>query len=188
MNEKERPENLDFLKKRLKDKFDSLAEPMNQVEYTRENYDRLFPESKVSTPIGEVILRRDQYIKLGNKDRKNLLGAMHQTLTDPVAIINEDRNGYIAKIYTKSFTNNEAINKDENIVSVVPNIKGKDISITTHPRRKNNILNKIKKVGDVIYEKPHSDSTAGDTVNNDNTDDIQLPNNIPQSPPNVKGK
>jgi len=63
MEKKEEQEKLGFLKKRLKRKFEEMAEPMNQLEYTRENYDKLFPDNKVSTPIGEVILRRDQYIK-----------------------------------------------------------------------------------------------------------------------------
>jgi len=185
MNEKEQQENIEFLKKRLKSKFDELAEPMKQVEYTQENYNKLFPNNKVSTPIGEVILRRDQYVKLGNKDRKDILGGMHQTLTNPIAIISEDRDGNTAKIYAKSFTNNEVLKENEGLITIVPNIKGKDIAISTHSRRKNNILNKIKKVGDVIYEKPISDSTAGDTVNSDN---IQLPNNISQTFPMSRKK
>jgi hypothetical protein len=62
------------------------------------------------------------------------------------------------------------------------------MAITTHPRNKNNILNKIKKVGDVIYEKPHTDSAARlSIIHSDHTDD-QLPTNIPQSNPKVNGK
>jgi len=56
MDKEELQENLEFLKERLKRKFDQLAEPMKQVEYTRENYDKLFPDNKVLTPIGEVNL------------------------------------------------------------------------------------------------------------------------------------
>jgi hypothetical protein len=50
MGKKEQTENLVFLKKRLKRKFVEMAEIMKQVDYTRENYDQLFPNSKVSTP------------------------------------------------------------------------------------------------------------------------------------------
>jgi hypothetical protein len=102
-------QELNRLKTRLKRKFTNMAEPMNQVDYTQENYDNLFLDNKVSTPIGKVRLRRDQYIKLGN--RKDLLGAMQQTLTNPITVINEDREGKIFKLFGKSFTSNNVIKK-----------------------------------------------------------------------------
>jgi len=187
MNEKKRQEDLDLLKKCLKRKFDELAEPMNKVEFTQENYDKLFPDSKVSTPIGEVNLGGHQFEKLYKEKRQKYLGAMHQTLIDPIAVIKEKDNRGKAQLFSKSFRNNPK--KLEGVISVIVDIAGKKISISTHPRDINNILNKIKKAADLIYEKPDRDRTAGnDSKNLAISDDTQLPNNIPQVSPDVKGK
>jgi len=180
-------EELDFLKKRLKDKFDELAEPMNQVEFTRENYDRLFPESKVSTPIGDVNLGGHQFEKLYKEKRQKYLGAMYQTLTDPIAVINEKDNKREAQLFSKSFKNDEE--KIKGLMSVVIDIDGTKIAISTHRRNPNNIINKIKKAADLVYEKPDRDRTAGnDSKNLAISDDTQSVSNIPQHPPDVKGK
>jgi len=171
-------EKLDSLKKRLKIKFNSLAEPMNQVDYTRENYDKLFPDSKVLTPIGEVNLGGHQFEKLEKEKRQKYLGAMYQTLIDPIAIINEDDNGKKAQLFSKSFKNYSK--KLEGVISVIVDIAGKKVSISTHPRNINNIINKIKKAADLVYEKPDRDRTAeNDSKNLVISDDTQLFNNIP---------
>jgi hypothetical protein len=141
---------LERLKNRLREKFANLAEPMNQVEYTRENYDKLFPDGKVSTPIGGVEMREDQFDKLNRKKRKYLLGAMHQTYTDPITVINENRDGEISKIFGKSF--NE-LGKSTIIEAVTADRDGKTVCKSTHIRGTNNYLNKIKKSADLLYEK-----------------------------------
>ena len=187
MNEKDQLEKIEFLKKRLKSKFEKLAVPMNQVDYTYENYDRFFPNSEVSTPIGKIALRNDQFKKLKRKGRQNLLGAMHQTLTDPIAIINEDREGGKAKLFSKSFLKN-----NKPIVSVVIYEKGKNTAISTHDRRLNNILNKIKNPADLLYEKQTNGDMgpAGDdsySLNLVISDDTQSVLDISQSTANVKG-
>jgi len=187
MNEEERPEELDFLKKRLKDKFDELAEPMNQVEFTRENYDRLFPESKISTPIGEVNLGGHQFEKLFKEKRQKYLGAMYQTLIDPIAVINEKDDKGKVQLFSKSFKNYEE--KIKGLMSVIIDIDGTKIAISTHRRNPNNIINKIKKVADLIYEKPNRDRTAGnDSENLAISDDTQSVINIPQSSLDVNSK
>jgi len=183
MNEKERQEKIEFLKKRLKSKFGRLAVPMNQIDYSHKNYENFFPNSVVSTPIGEIALRNDQFKKLKRKGRQNLLGAMHQTLTDPIAIINEDRERGKAKLFAKSFLKN-----NKPIVSVVIYEKGKNTAISTYDRRLNNILNKIKNPADLLYEK----QTSGDMgpAGNDSyslnlaiSGDTQSVSNIPQTTP-----
>jgi len=186
MEKNERLEKLDFLKKRLKRKFAEMEEPMKQIEFTRKNYDKLFPDNKVSTPIGKITLRNDQFKKLKIKKRQNLLGAMHQTLTDPIAIINEDRKGEKAKLFSKSFLENK-----KPIVSVVIKEKDKNTVISTHDRKINNILNKIKKPADLIFEKQTNGvmGPAGDdsySLNLAVSGDTQSTINLPQIPPNVK--
>ncbi|WP_461248831.1 hypothetical protein, partial [Treponema sp. R6D11] len=119
---KEQTEKLDSLKKRLKRKFVEMAEPMKQVDYTRENYNKLFSNNKVLTPIGEVNMGKHQFEKLKTNDRENLLGAMYQTLTNPIAIINKDDNGKKAQLYSKSFKSDKE--KLKGVMSAVVVIDG----------------------------------------------------------------
>jgi len=112
-------------------------------------------------------------------------GTMHQTLTDPIAIINEDREGGKAKLFSKSFLKN-----NRPIVSVVIYEKGKNTAVSTHDRRLNNILNKIKKPADLLYEKQTNGDVgpAGDdsySLNLAISDDTQSVSNIPQITPNI---
>jgi hypothetical protein len=166
-------------KDRLRKNLANMAEPMNQVEYTRENYDRLFPEGKINTPLGEIKMRGDQFKKLERKGRQNLLGAMHQTYTDPITVINENRNGEISKIFGKSF--NE-LGKGTIIEAVTTDRDGKTIGKSTHIRGTNNYLNKIKKSADLLYEK----QVGGVGTAEDDTDSLNLAiTGVPQSSKNI---
>jgi len=158
MGKKEQTENLESLKERLKRKFDELAEPMKHVDCTLENYEKLFPDNKVLTPIGEVNLGKNQFEKLKANDRENLLGAMYQTLTDPVAVIKEEDNRGEIKLFTKSFKNGEE--RLKGLMSVIIDRNGTKIVISTHRRKPNNIINKIKNPADLLYEK-QIDGVAG---------------------------
>jgi len=186
MDEKYLQEKLEFLKKRLKSKFVEMAEPMMQVEYTQENYEKLFPNNKVITPLGGIRLRDDQFNKLDRKKRKEFLGATHQIYTDPIAIVKEERDGKIYQIFGKSF---EELPEKKIIMSVADNGYG----VTSHERLLNNFLNKIKKPADLLYEKQingtadpaGNDTYVRDLANEGNTQSID---NIPYSPSNVKGK
>jgi hypothetical protein len=198
MDERSRKQ-LDELKRRLRKKFQNMAEPMDKVEYTRENYDQRYPNGKVATPIGERQLRGDQFVKLGTRDngkRKKYIGGMAQTYNDPIAIIQEDRMGKKSKIFGKSFDNLS----NEQILMNVVNHKNKGVS--THERELNNFLNKIKSPSDLVYEKPTrkdccndreavidrpADRTAG-ILDSSLPADARLPTNIPQTNPIVNGK
>jgi hypothetical protein len=186
MDERNRKQ-LDELKKRLREKFQNMETHMDKVEYTRENYDGLFPDNKVSTPVGEVKLRNDQFKKLKRKERGNFLGAMNQTLTDPIAVINEDREGKKSKVFGKSFLDGLP---DKRILMSVIDHENK--GVTTHDRNINNFLNKIKTPTDLLYERQISGlgtaRTDPDSLNLAISDDTQLSNNIPQSTPKINGK
>jgi len=182
MDEKDSQEKLVFLKKRLKEKFVEMAEPMRQIEYTRGNYEKLFPDNKVITPLGEVKLGMHQFEKLNIKDRKNLLGAMYQILSDPIIIINDDRK---SQLYSKSFLNNDK--KIISVLTVIANIDGNRIAISTHIRNINNIINKIKKTADLLYERQISGimGTAGHdpySLNLANNGDTQSESNQKDTP------
>ena len=67
-------------------KLASLAVPMDEREFTNEEYNRVFPRGTVDTPIGEVKIGKNQFSKLAEKDggsRQGLIGVMRQTLSDP---------------------------------------------------------------------------------------------------------
>ena len=136
--------SVEQIKNALKEDFKNKAIEKPQIEYSRENYDKLFPRGNIKTPIGHVKLGENQYEKLKAKSREDLLGVVAETLKNPLVIINE--NG--SHIYAKSFVES---GKTKSYQSVVIKIDGKDISISTHQRDTNNILNKIKKAEDVIY-------------------------------------
>jgi hypothetical protein len=138
-------------------KLENLAVPMTEIEFNKENYRSLFPCGKVQTPLGEVKIGENQYEKLRDRDdgaRRKILGAMHQTLTDPVAIINEGKT----QVYIKSFKNMGAANNSI-VMSIVVEKEGEKISVSTYQRKQREVINKIKGADDIAYVKsnaPHA--------------------------------
>jgi hypothetical protein len=112
----------------------SLAVPMDEREFTNEEYNRVFSRSTVITPIGEVKIGQNQFSKLAEKDggsRQGLIGAMRQTLSDLVVVIREREKERLAEVFIKSFSGGEG-KKESIIVSVVVNIKEAKIAISTY--------------------------------------------------------
>jgi hypothetical protein len=137
----------------LQEKFEQLAEPMLKYDFTRSKYDELFPQGIITTPIGDVKLGKNQFDKLREKKRENLLGAMYQTLSDPVAIIEEEKNEKKALLYTKTFK--EGSEKIKTVVSVVVNIDNINVAISTHRKSLRYVIQIIKNAASVIYQKPY---------------------------------
>jgi len=125
---------------------------MLHFDFTRSNYDELFPQGIITTPIGDVKLGKNQFDKLQEKRRENLLGVMYQTLSDPVAIIEEARKRKKALLYTKTFK--EGSEKIKTAVSVVVNIDNINVAISTHRKSLRYVLQIIKNAASVIYQKP----------------------------------
>jgi len=137
----------------LQEKFEQFAEPMRQYDFTRSNYDELFPRGIITTPIGDVKLGKHQFDKLREKKRENLLGAMYQTLSDPIAIVEESKNEKKVLLYTKTFK--KGAEKTKTVVSVVVTIDNINVAISTHRRSLKYILQTIKNAASVIYQKPY---------------------------------
>ncbi|MDR2407639.1 MAG: hypothetical protein LBE13_05975 [Bacteroidales bacterium] len=150
---------------RITAKLETMAVPMDVRVFTRDEYRKVFPQGTVQTPIGEVKIGQNQFSKMTEKDlgkRQGLIGAMRQTLSDPVAIVQEEKDGRKAYVFIKSFRAEEG-EKTNLIVSVVVIIEGKKIAISTYKRKKREVLNKIKKAGVIVYEKDYGASqTNGD--------------------------
>ena len=137
---------------RITAKLESMAVPMDKRIFTREEYNRLFPEGKVNTPLGEVKLGEHQFDKLAAKGRHKLLGALYQTLADPIVVLPEMRDGKASRLYIKSFKDTPN-DERENIMTVVVDIEGKAIAISSGPRRNRQVEEKIKKASIPLYLK-----------------------------------
>ena len=139
--------------KALKTALNESAKPLKIIPFTRDNYNKLFPYSRINTPIENVKLGEHQFEKLDSKERQMILGAVYETLNRPDIIINEMRKTVfddekLAHIYAKSF---EIDGKNKAIQSVVVDIENENVSISTHERNINNVVNKIKKPEQLIY-------------------------------------
>ncbi|MBQ4378454.1 MAG: hypothetical protein II821_04585, partial [Treponema sp.] len=141
------------LKSSLKSALNEIAKPLEIVPFTRENYNALFPESRIQTPIEEVKLGEHQFEKLDEKERQHILKAVHEALNRPDIIINEERKTVFgdiksAHLYEKSFVID---GKNKAVQSVVVAIEDENVSISTHQRDINNVVNKIKMPEQLIY-------------------------------------
>jgi hypothetical protein len=143
---------------RITAKLESMAIPMEVISFSIDEYRKVFPQGTVQTPIGEVKKDKNQFSKLAEKDygkRQGLIGAMRQTLSDPIVIIQEEKSGRKAYLFIKSFIKGEKTNI---IVSVVVTIENDKIVISTYKRKKREVLSKIKMAGVMTYEKGHGAS------------------------------
>lgn len=171
-------------RKTIKESLAQNAEPLVEVDFSKANYDRLFPRAIVQTPVETVKLGENQFEKLDARDRKRFLLATFQTLATPDLVIDEEREGKHSHNYIKSFVFDE---KTKTIQDVVVNINGENVSITAHPRDINNIVNKIKmpdqlvyaaaKVGQVIEQRTQEAQSIVNPTRDDRLSTISVPLN-----------
>jgi hypothetical protein len=118
------------------------AVPMMAVEYSEEEYNRLFK------------MGANQFSELGRKDdggRQSYIGAAYQTLTDPVIVIKEGD----ADVYIKSFIRKKGIST---FISVEKDKEDGRFIVANHMRHKDEVIKKIKWADGVVYLK---DSVGG---------------------------
>ena len=168
-------------KKEVLNLLNNPTDEMLKVEYTRDNYNNLFPRGNIETPIGKVKLGEHQFERLGIKDdgaRRSLLGAMYQTLKNPTVIIDEtDKENREAKVYIKTF-------KDESgTIAIVVDKDGENISVSFGKRKEKQIENKIKMASSFYYKAESGSPTIGTGLN-------PLPNseNIPHEEASVNNE
>lgn len=164
----EKSKNIDELKKELNIALKEVAKPLEIIDFTRENYNKLFPQQNIKTPIENVKLGANQFEKLEKKEREKLLKAVYDVLNNPDIIINEERQNVFnekenAHIYGKSFVINE---KFKTVQSVVIEIEGENISISSHERELNNLLNKIKMPDQLLYARAEVEQIIERITNN----------------------
>ena len=64
---------------RITVKLETMAVPMDNRDFTINEYRKVFPQGTVETPIGKVKIGKNQFSKLAEKDKGNrqgLIGAM----------------------------------------------------------------------------------------------------------------
>ncbi|MDR1231322.1 MAG: hypothetical protein LBK61_07970 [Spirochaetaceae bacterium] len=140
--------DLEEIKSYFKEELKKTKETVDRVEYTKETYLNLFgEEEQAETVLGTVLISRNQFQKLQDRDRTGYLGAMAQTLKIPDIIVKDGDNSWL---YVKTFkkTTTDGL---KTFIGVVVQKGPKKYLVSLHQKDLNNVLNKIKKVGDIIY-------------------------------------
>ena len=149
------------LKQKAVDALNNPTEEINYVDYTRENYNKLFPRGECKTPIGTIKMGDKQFERFADKDngaRIKFMGALQQCLQKPDVIIGKtDNKGRYSKLYLKAFIDN---NGKKAYLAVVPNIDNIDIVVSNSPRDTKDIAKEIKKAGLCYYIRPALTSSA----------------------------
>jgi len=127
------------------------------IEYTKDNWNKLFPNNTVETPLGKVKLGENQFEKLDptipdpkditrvKQDRRHHLSYIEQTLKEPAFAIKKDDGSKL--LYFKEIENG---NKVKQYSSIMIDKDGMHISISSHPMNYKQIKKEINK-NDVVY-------------------------------------
>lgn len=153
-----------------KDEADSLvsemenrAEPAIELELTPENWTAEFGEDgKVGTPIGEVKMGENQYLKLARLGRRGKLGMVKPTLENPDLIIEDAsraKEGDTTErgssyVFVKSFTGKDG-ERMYHFTSVTVQKDGKEVVISNQEKSENRIK-KLLQDGKVVFIKGES--------------------------------
>lgn len=130
--------------------------PLKELELNRENWNKMFPDGTVKTPVGTVKLGENQFDKLRRNDRNNLLAAMYETLSNPALILEketlDEKSGEFrpVNVYGKSFIHEDS-NHKRAVESVVIFKDGENISISTHNKNIKDFVKQIKTADQIIY-------------------------------------
>lgn len=136
------------------------AVPERVVDFTQENYEQDFPNSRVQTPIGEIKIGDNQYAKLQNKKRGAEFGMIKPTLEDPDIILLEYEFAHegverpAKLLFIKTFIRNGQ--KFVNLESVTILKEGLEISVSSHILQDDALLDKLQSDG-IVYTKKLSD-------------------------------
>lgn len=134
------------------------AELAPMIELSPENWRAEFGEDGVvNTPIGDVKIGDNQYLKLAQRGRDGKLGMIKPTLTRPDVIIEEEssrKDGQIAErnssfVFVKAFTNAEGT-RDYMFTSVTILRDGKEVVISNQEKETPRIKRLLKE-GTLAY-------------------------------------
>ena len=144
----------------------TLAEEAPQLELTPENWLEQFGEDgKVETPIGEVKMGENQFIKLFSRKRAEYFGMIKPTLTAPDVILEETDPKDGAErdskyLFIKSFVKPDG-GRIIHFESVTVRKDGMEVSISSHEIKDSAIKNKMQNDRILHLEKKLSLSSEG---------------------------
>lgn len=144
------------LQKALALSLEKNISPLKELELNRENWNKMFPDGTVKTPVGTVKLGENQFDKLRRNDRNNLLAAMYETLSNPALILEketlDEKSGEFkpVNVYGKSFIHEDS-NHKRAVESVIIFKDGENISISTHNKNIKDFVKQIKTADQIIY-------------------------------------
>ena len=144
------------LQKAIALSLDKNVSPLVEVKLNRENWNKIFPDGMIETPIGVVKLGENQFEKLQKSDRNNLLGAMYETLSNPSIVLEketlDEKTGEFkpVNVFGKSFVY-EDTNHKRAVESVIIFKDGENISIGTHNKNIKDFVKQIKTADQVIF-------------------------------------
>jgi len=138
------------------------------IEFSLKNWIEQFGlEGKISTPIGEVKIGDNQYVKIKNKGRESQWGMILPTLTNPDIVIEEESSAIEGQktergssyIFVKTFIKDGQKIKYFTSVSVLKD--GLEVIVSSHYIEKRALMSKIKN-GRVLYMKNELLSNSSD--------------------------
>lgn len=150
------------------------AETFIPTVYTRKNYQKIFKDGIIETPVETVKIGPNQFVKLCPSNRNNLMLAIRRTLESPSLVMEKEtfddktESFKPVHVYGKSFIN--GINKHTRTVeSVIVFKEGDNIAISLHNKPIEDFVEQIKTADDIIYiDEEASRVIAFDTKDGDN--------------------
>lgn len=131
------------------------AEEFISVVYSRENYNKIFGDGVIESPIETIKLGSNQFVKLSPGNRNNFMYAIRQTLENPSIILGKetwDNNSETFKpvhLYGKSFVNYN--NSEKLVESLIIFKEGNNIAVSLHPNGIDKFVEQIKTTNDIVY-------------------------------------
>ncbi len=147
----------------LVSEMEKRAEPARELELTPENWAAEFgDDGKAQTPLGEVKMGENQYLKLAQLGRRGKLGMVRPTLENPDLIIEDSskaKDGDTQErdssyIFVKSFKGKDG-ERMYHFTSVTVRKDGKEVVISNQEKSVNRIK-KLMQEGKVVFIKGES--------------------------------
>ena len=136
------------------------AETFQKVDITPFNWVSLFGQyGIVNTPIGEVKMGENQYIKMNRQGRNGKLGMVKPTLSNPDVIIEDKRkaiNGINERdtsfVFVKSFVNEDG-RRFYHFTSITVKQDSKEV-VVSNQERSSNRISKLLQQGRIAWINP----------------------------------
>lgn len=149
--------NFDYFKENiLKPSLKENKTEFKTIDYSANNFNILFPRSRIETPLESVKFGGHQFNKFSLRERRNLICAVYETLTNPDIVLKEERlNEFAEPSLSHNYAKNFILDKDSKMVqSVIVEIKNENVIISSHERPVNEIVSKIKQADQILYLAP----------------------------------